>query len=475
MKAKALADEREKVKPRESTKAAGLIASQEDSRALSPLPRLRFRAHPPSPMGVLQNPPLIRRCLLAVCALSFVLIVHNYVANIFPMADLLMPPADLQPLAAGTPAYSFPFSGSEPDGPYSARSRISITEDSVPLSGPHNLAADVASIGHGSWAHEPGRIVFAALNNSDPRTNDREYYLTYPILYHHLIGWSALLVFAAAVAGLWRLGPAATINAANAAPARACLRWRWHLVGATGLFLLGLYCSTGTLAPYAVTAVPNANPATGYLYNPDHAHFRALYDFVDGRERSTWDGALFIRRILYNVLAWPFMKIGGFEVGGAIASITFNLAGYLGFICGVRRFVGERGAVFTAWVLALYPGAAYWAGLPYQHALIVPCSLLLMLVLLAIAEKPGWRPVILGSLAMGVANLGYELFGFFLPATLIVLAWRRRWAAIPGDGGFAAGAGPGLGLGAATFLSPKPAQQQLGFVWRHRRSLPAHP
>ena len=131
------------------------------------------------------------------------------------------------------------------------------------------------------------------------------------------------------------------------------------------LFLAGLYCCTGSLTPYAITTIPHAAKASTYLYNPDHIHFQALFNFVDGRDRSTWDHALLLRRILYNVLAYPFMKLGGWEVGGTIASLTFNLAAFVAFVLGVRRRVGERGAILAAWLLALYPGAGYWAGLPY--------------------------------------------------------------------------------------------------------------
>src|SRR5580698_6084393 len=77
-----------------------------------------------------------------------------------------------------------------------------------------------------------------------------------------------------------RRRPASTGSIA-AAPAAS--RWRRHVVGAGAVFLLGLYCNTGTLAPYGNTAPGYVDPATGYLYNTDHFHFRLLFYFVDGR------------------------------------------------------------------------------------------------------------------------------------------------------------------------------------------------
>ena len=130
-------------------------------------------------------------------------------------------------------------------------------------------------------------------------------------------------------------------------------RWRWHLFGAAALFCLGLYLNTGTLAPYGNTNLPWIDPRTGYAYNTDHPHFRVLFDFVDGKGRSVWDHALFLRRILYPVLAWPFMRALGFETGGTIASLVFNLTGFVVALNLIHRRIGEKGAIFAAWILSL--------------------------------------------------------------------------------------------------------------------------
>ena len=380
-------------------------------------------------MGFLNDPRSIRRCLLAICVGSFLLVFHNYGLNIFPRLYLAMDPAAmrLDPGGSGL-TYTYPFDRSVSDGPYSVRSRTIIYEDDIPQV-IHLEASIVRAVGSSNWTHEPGQIIFSAFNNSDPRTNGRSYFLSYPRFYTSAIGRTSLLIFAASVAGLYLLGaPKKFSPTVPAGPARSG-NWRLHLCGASALFLAGLYLSTGTLTPYANTTIPHAARASGYLYNPDHIHFKALFDFVDGKDRSTWNNALLLRRILYNVLAYPFMKAAGWEVGGTLASIVFNLAAFIVFVRTLRRRIGERGAVFAAWTLALYPGAGYWAGLPYLYALIVPGCLLIMLALIAMADDHGWRPVIAGSLLMGVANLGYEFFVFFLPATLLLLAWRRRWLA----------------------------------------------
>ncbi|HVT73217.1 MAG TPA: hypothetical protein VHD61_08780, partial [Lacunisphaera sp.] len=198
-------------------------------------------------------------------------------------------------------------------------------------------------------------------------------------------------------------------------------------VAAGGVFAAGLYCNTGTLAPYAITYAPYVDPATGHVYNQDHVHFRVLFDFVDGQPRATWDQALLLRRILYPVIAYPAMKLFGFEAGGVGLNLLLNLAGFAGVVLWLRRRIGERGAVFAAWLLALYPGFAYWVGMPYQYAIIGPGSLGLTIALVEIDRTDSWRRTLGWSLGMGGLYLGYDFAPIFLPAAALVLLARRRW------------------------------------------------
>jgi hypothetical protein len=374
----------------------------------------------------------VRRAALAALALataaSFVLVVQNFVADILPERTVRLDASRIRPYSAEkTFAYTYPFDGSEPDQWPNMRSRLVFLEDGRPYDVRGRTPAEVTLVGGPRFTHEPGRIVFATTDNTDPLANGRVYSLRTPVLYNDAVGDAALLVLAACVAAWWRVGG----GGARARPAPVPVRpaaWRWHLAGAAALFLAGLYCNTGSLAPYAVTSSPYVPADTGYAYNQDHPHFRVLFDFVDGRDRSVWDHALLLRRILFPVLGWPLMKLLGFELGGTLASLALNLAAFVAGLALMRRWVGERAAVLAAWVLALYPGAAYWGGLPYTYALIFPASLLLMVALWRLPEIPaGWRFAAV-SLAMGVAYLGYDLAVFFIPATILALAWRRRFA-----------------------------------------------
>ncbi|HTX66952.1 MAG TPA: hypothetical protein VMD31_14365 [Opitutaceae bacterium] len=360
-----------------------------------------------------------------LAALSFLLLVHVYGVSLLPDRHFVIRADQMQPLSAAPSfAYVFAFDQSEGNRPYSPRSRTELYEAGRRLNQKTQLEDEVRQAGGGRWSHEPGRIVFSSTDNSDPRRNGRTYVLASPMLYTSVVGGWAAVGFAVSLAGVWWLQRRRPPRPVAPSPAGAA-RWRWHVGGACLLLVTGLYCNTGTLAPYANTNFGIVDHATGYIYNTDHEHFRVLFDFVDGKGRAVWDKALFLRRILFPVLAWPLMKLAGFEEGGALAALLLNTAGFLVAVHLLRRRVGERGAIFAAWVLALYPGAAYWGGLPYPYALIVPASLLLMLALLDLPEAHGWRLAAL-SLAMGVAYLGYDLGVLFLPASLLTLVWHRR-------------------------------------------------
>lgn len=372
--------------------------------------------------------PIVGHGLL-LCALgSLFLVLHNYAHPLLPRRHFAIPPGQLTPHSPGRPhVLVWAFDHSEPNRAGIDRSAVVLLEDGRPYSNPLRESHELMLTGGRRWVHEPGRIMFSTLHNTDPRTNGQSYAVLSPMLYTRVIGLGALAGLLLSTLGLYwwhRERPAPSPTAALPAGRR----WRWQLALAGGLFLAGLYCNTGTLAPYAITTFPHEAKGTGYLYNPDHAHFRALADFVDGREPARWDGAIMLRRILYPVLAWPFMKLAGFEVGGTLASLAFNVGAFVWCAWLLRRRIGERGAAFAAWLLALYPGAAYWAGLPYPYAFICPLSLLLLIGLHDLAGATGGRFAGL-SLALGVASLAYDFTAFFVPATFLLLCWHRRLGA----------------------------------------------
>jgi hypothetical protein len=363
---------------------------------------------------------------LALMALPFAF--NYYALPLLPDETIRIPPTRIEPLSEHRPSLAWVYRLPGTDAHHSAdKFGAAFVEDGAVLCCVRSTAQQVRRLGGGRWTLQPGRLVFSTTDNSDPRSNGRRYVLTRPAagpLARRLgrLGGLAFVVFACTAWWLNRHRPAP----AAPSPARPG-RWGAQLAAATVVFLAGLYCSTGTLAPYANTYPPRVDAATGYLYNTDHEHFRVLFQFVDGQSRNVWDGAILLHRILYPALAWPFMKLGGFEAGGVVFSLLVNVAVFVFAGFGLRRHLGERGAAFATWLLALYPGAAYWGGLPYTYALIFPAALLLMLLLVRLSRANGWATIRI-SLAMGVLYLSYDLMAFFLPATLLAMAWRRRFA-----------------------------------------------
>ena len=383
------------------------------------------------PISRLQHLPRINRpwaqtVATVLAILSFTLIVHNFAFQIFPGRKAVIPGAAIRPVApGGTYAYEIALPGEEPDQNYSARSAVRLFENGVAYTTRTTNRDEVSGSGGLRYAHEPGRIIFATSDNTDPRSNGRVYEVEVPVAYGAAFGIAAVLAFSLSVFFLSRTCDRAlpTPESENDDPS---LPWALHLTAATLVLGLGIYCNTGSLAPYAITTGALVDPSTGYAYNPDHIHFHVLSDFLDGKDRGLWGNAIMSRRILFPVLAWPFTHVFGFEIGGEIASIAYNLLGFVIALSLWRKRLGTKGAVAAAWLLAFYPGAAYWGSLPYVYSSIFPLSLLLMTGLVVLETARGLT-LIATSAGMGLAYLGYDLAPFFLPAAVAMFAYQRRW------------------------------------------------
>ena len=377
------------------------------------------------------RPSLAPPLLWAVVFGALVLITHNFGLSLFPRVSVPLEPAAMRAEPGGH-AFAVDFDHSPGDTSLNPRSRVTLTENGRPLLLKLRVPHVVRLEGEGSWSHVPGQIIFSSPDHTDPRTNGRSYVAHSPLLYSRRIGYGAVIALFAALLLLRRTAHAATASPPDTAPLPASpVHAFWiHVTCAALVFLAGLYLATGTLAPYANTLLsPHADPATGYLYNIDHALHRTLFAFVDGEPRAAWQDSILLRRVLYAVLAWPWMKGLGYELGGVVFNLLINLLGFAGGVVMVRRHIGERGATLAAWLLALYPGAAYWVGQPYSYALIFPLGIAAFWLLL---ELPNARPARAAalSLALGVIYLSYDFHAYFLPATLLLLLWHRRFGSL---------------------------------------------
>jgi hypothetical protein len=374
-----------------------------------------------------RNPFRSTALVLDLGLIALLLVFHVYGYPILPNTRTEMVPAKIRPHERRPGfAWVYNFRASKADEPSSFQSRVKLYEGTQEQVSHIFVVEEVHIVGGGRWVHNPGQIVFSTSDNTDPRTNGRIYSLEYPMLYTRAWGYVGLAVFFGCVIVLW-------IQKRSAVPAQpattpASTRWKWHLIAACVVFAAASYFNTGTLSPYGNSSLIYVDKAHGYLYNIDHSYWRQVYDFVNGADRASWDGAQLIRRVLFYVLAWPFTKVGGFEYGGFVAGVVLNLAGIVASVLFLRRRYGDRGAVFATWLLALTPAATYWIGMPYAYSFIFPGSLTLMMLLMSLPSSTGRRLVGL-SAAMGVCYLGYDLIAFFVPATLAALFLRRKFVA----------------------------------------------
>lgn len=207
-------------------------------------------------------------------------------------------------------------------------------------------------------------------------------------------------------------------------------RYRMHAVGAMAVLAAAIYLSSGTMAPYGATdSHPLVLEPCHYLVNVDHYHFEAVYRMIRGEEPSRWAGSVVLRRLLFPVVSYPFVKAAGFLAGGLIASILLNVLALLVFASFVRRRVGDRGARAALWLVATYPGITYWAGLPYSYVAIVPGSMFGLILLYRMQDRSALEDVVRAAFLLGLIFTAYDLFPFFGPATVIILSAARRWMA----------------------------------------------
>ena len=200
-------------------------------------------------------------------------------------------------------------------------------------------------------------------------------------------------------------------------------RFWLHVGAATAVIMIGCWLCSGTVAPYGTHTYAPCH----YRINGDHEHFFAVFAMLDGQPAVEWDFSVVLRRVLHPLLAYPLMKAFGFEAGGLIFNILLHGGAMIALALAIRRFFDARAAVLVCWLFATYPGYAYWAGLPYSYALIVPGSIACTIGLLWWHERPSVARAGIAATIIGVVGCGYDITPFFGVALLMLTAYRRRW------------------------------------------------
>src|SRR5205809_2579853 len=125
----------------------------------------------------------------------------------------------------------------------------------------------------------------------------------------------------------------------GASMSRTFITW---LIGACLFVAIGVWLSSGTMAPYASTQEhPFIIKPCNYLVNSDHPHFLATFYMLDGQPREKWAFSVILRRTLFPLLAYGPMKMWGFLIGGVVTSLVMQVAAFAGFVIYVHRRIGQ--------------------------------------------------------------------------------------------------------------------------------------
>ncbi len=207
-----------------------------------------------------------------------------------------------------------------------------------------------------------------------------------------------------------------------------CKRPTLVLVSSIILLSIGIWFSSGTMAPYATTLYDaKVIEPCEYLVNVDHHHYTMSYNFLNLSPRHTWQNSIYLKRILLPIISFPFMKVFGHLKGGLITNILLYIFLLITFFKFTRKRFGLLAAEYGTILLATYPGITYWAGLPYNQAIIVPCSVWSMMALYRIEDAKDIKAILKNSLLIGLLTLGYDLLPFFGAAAIFMLLWKREF------------------------------------------------
>lgn len=201
---------------------------------------------------------------------------------------------------------------------------------------------------------------------------------------------------------------------------------------ACALMMALAWLNTGSRTPYALfNPEPVVTPKCQYLLNIDDLNFRGCFYMLQGMPSVFWEGSVVLRRILYPLLAYPLVKSLGYLLGGFLTSLLVTAVAYWFFVSKLGNAFGDGARISGAMLLATYPGIAYWIGLPYSYAVIVPFSILAYLILESLS--PGQRPscYIWAALGIGTLSTGYDLLPFFGSGLLFLVLLRRIFYLVP--------------------------------------------
>jgi hypothetical protein len=131
------------------------------------------------------------------------------------------------------------------------------------------------------------------------------------------------------------------------------------------------------------------------------------------------------------VFALPVVKLFGLHAGALITNFLLNALGLVVFARFLRQTYHERVGMLSAWILAFYPGTAYWGNLPYPQTMIIPVTLIGFVLLYRVNAEERLSRVLLYAGLLGLVMLAYDLVTYFGPVLVGLLFLKRKWLSIP--------------------------------------------
>ncbi len=189
------------------------------------------------------------------------------------------------------------------------------------------------------------------------------------------------------------------------------------------LLFANIYFSTGSLTPYNLFGNAIVLENVPFFTNSDHPLHQSIFAFIDCQEPAS---KMLLRRILFTGASYPLMKAWGYELGGVISSFILNVSALVLFSVYYRKKYGYKAGLLAAFLLAVFPGFAYYASLPYVYSFVLPGALAMIVLLNELGTAKKSKEVILLCLGLGCLNLGYDLLVFFAPAACLLLLSQKR-------------------------------------------------
>ncbi len=194
------------------------------------------------------------------------------------------------------------------------------------------------------------------------------------------------------------------------------------------VFIIHFWISSGNLAPYAINAPSLKQTACGNILNIDESNFRDTFKLLDSQKRQ--EGGVVYRRMLYPLIAYPFMINFGFYYGGLLATLIIYIGTIflIHYLC--KKHFSKNIAFIANLLFVTYPGIFYWSGQPFSYVLIVPCSILSFLLLLSIKENNTLKKDLFIALCLGFLSTAYDILPFYLTASIFLLIFLRKFFTI---------------------------------------------